>query len=266
MSLERVLEFTFNLKPGTELMTRMPYQMSTPELQELKMQLKELLEIGIIRPSVSPWGAHVTFIQMNDGSGRLCIDYHQLNKETIKNQYLLPRIDYMFDQMKGAMMFLKIELRSGYHKLQIKEDEIPKTSFKTSFGHYKFIVLPFGLTNAPRVFMSLMNQVFHEYLDKFIQVFIDYILIYSQMMGEHGEHLCMVLQCLQDNKPYGKLSKCSFYQLNIHFLGNVISSKGIAIDPTKIKDIMECPAPTNVLKVHFFMGLIGYYRRFVKGF
>jgi hypothetical protein len=142
-------------------------------------------------------GVHlVIFIRKKDGSWRLCIDYHQLNKATIKNQYLLSRIDDLFDQMKGAMVFSKIDLRSGYHQLRIKEDEVPKTTFKTRFGHYEFIVLPFGLTNAPGVFMSLMNGVFHEYLDKFIQVFIDDILIYSRTMEEHDENLRLVLQCL----------------------------------------------------------------------
>jgi hypothetical protein len=223
--LERELEFTIDLKPGTEPIARTPYRMSTPELQELRMKLKELLDLGLIRPSVSPWGAPVIFIWKKDGSWRLCIDYRQLNKETIKNQYLLPRIDDLFDQMKGATVFSKIDLRSGYHQLWIKEDDIPKTTFKTRFGHYKFIVLPFGLMNAPGVFMSLMNGVFREYLDKFVQVFIDDILIYSRTMEEHDEHLCMVLQCLRENKLYGKLSKCSFYQSKIHYLGHVISTK-----------------------------------------
>jgi hypothetical protein len=209
---EREMEFTIDLKPGTEPIARTPYRMSTPELQELKMQLKELLDLGLIRPSVSPWGAPVIFIRKKDGSWRLCIDYHQLNKATIKNQYPLPRIDDLFDQMKGTTVFSKIDLRSGYHQLQIKEEDIPKTTFKMRFGHYEFIVLPFGLTNAPGVFMSLMNGVFHEYLDKFVQVFIDDILIYSRMMEEHDEHLRLVLQCLRENKLYGKLSKCSFYQ------------------------------------------------------
>jgi hypothetical protein len=153
--------------------------MSTPKLQELKMQLKELLYLGLIRPSVSPWGAPIIFIRKNDGSWKLCIDYHLLNKAMIKNQYLLPVIYDFFVQMKGAMMFSKIDLRSGYHQLYIKEEDIPNTSFKTIFRHYKFIVLPFRLTNTPRVFTSLMNGVFHEYLDKFVQVFIDDILIYS---------------------------------------------------------------------------------------
>jgi hypothetical protein len=208
----------------------------------------------------------VIFIQKKDGSWRLCIDYHQLNKATIKNQYPLPRIDDLFDQMKGAMVFSKIDLRSWYHQLWIKDDDIPKTAFKMRFGHYEFTILPFGLTNAPGVFMSLMNRVFREYLDKFIQVFIDDILIYSRTTEEHEEHLRLVLQCLREHKLYGKLSKCSFYQSRIHYLGHVIFVEGIVVDSTKVKAIMEWPAPMNVMEVHSFMGLVGYYRWFVKGF
>jgi hypothetical protein len=225
---------------------RTPYRMSTPELHELRMQLKELLDLGLIHPSVSPWGAPIFFIQKKDGLWRLCIDYCQLNKATIKNQYLLPRIDDLFDHMKGATVFSRINLRSGYHQLRIKEDDVPKTAFKMRFEHYKFTVLPFGLTNAPGVFMSLMNEVFREYLDKFIQVFIDDILIYSQTMEEHDEHLRLVLQCLRENELYGKLSKCSFYQSKIHYLGHVISGEGIIMDSTKVEAIMEWLAPTNV--------------------
>jgi hypothetical protein len=193
MPLERELEFTIDLKPGTEPIVRTPYRMSNLELQDLRMQLKELLDLGLIRPSVSPWGAPVIFIRKKDGSWRLCIDYHQLNKATIKNQYMLSRIDDLFDQMKGATVFSKIDLRSGYHQLRIKEDDVSKTAFKMRFGNYDFTILPFGLTNAPEVFMSLMNGVFHEYLDKFIQVFIDDILIYSRTMEEHDEHLRLAL-------------------------------------------------------------------------
>jgi hypothetical protein len=266
MPPERELEFTIDLKPGTEPIARTPYRMSTPELQELKMQLKELLDLGLIRPSVSPWGAPVIFIRKKDGSWRLCIDYRQLNKATIKNQYPLPRIDDLFDQMKGATVFSKIDLRSGYHQLRIKEGDVPKTAFKMRFGHYEFTVLPFGLTNAPGVFMSLMNGVFREYLDKFVQVFIDDILIYSRTTEEHDEHLRLVLQCLREHKLYGKLSKCSFYQSRIHYLGHVISGEGIVVDPAKVEAIMEWSAPTNVTEVRRFMGLAGYYRRFVEGF
>ena len=160
-------------------------------------------------------GAPVIFIWKKDQSWRLYIDYLQLNKATIKNQYPLPRIDDLFDKMKGATMFSKIDLWSGYHQLRIKEDDVPKTTFKKRFGHYEFIVLPFGLINAPGVFMSLMNGVFREYLDKFIQVFIDNILIYSRKTKQHDEHLCLVLQCLREQKLYEKLSKFSFYQSKI---------------------------------------------------
>jgi hypothetical protein len=266
MPPEGELEFTIDLKPGTEPIARTPYRMSTPELQELKMQLKELLDLGLIRPSVSPWGAPVIFIRKKDGSWRLCIDYRQLNKATIKNQYPLPRIDDLFDQMKGATVFSKIDLRSRYHQLRIKEDDIPKTAFKTRFGHYEFTVLPFGLTNAPGVFMSLMNGVFREYLDKFVQVFIDDILIYSRTTEEHDEHLRLVLQCLREHKLYGKLSKCSFYQSRIHYLGHVISGEGIAVDPAKVEAIMEWPAPTNVTEVRSFMGLARILSTVCRGF
>jgi hypothetical protein len=152
-------------------------------------------------------------------------------------------------------VFSKIDLISRYHQLWIKEDDVHKTTFKMRFGHYEFIVLPFGLTNTPWVFMSLMNEVFREYLDKFVQVFIDDILIYSRMMEEHYEHLCLVLWCLRDNKLYGKLSKCSFYQSKIHYLGHVISSEGITMDAAKVGAIMEWPTPMNVPEVCSFMGL-----------
>jgi hypothetical protein len=233
--------------------------MSTSELEDLRMQLKELLELGLICPSVSLWGAPIIFIQKKDGSWRLCIDYRQMNKATIKNQYPLTRIDDLFDQMKGTTMFSKIDLRSGYHQLWIKEDDIPNTAFKMRFGHYKFIVLPFVLTNVPGVFMSLTNGVFHEYLEKFIQVFIDDILIYSRTMEEHDEHLCLVLQCLREHKLYGKLSNFSFYQSKIHYLGHVISDEGITVDLAKVEAIMEWLAPMNFLEVHSFMGLVRYY-------
>jgi hypothetical protein len=197
---------------------------------------------------------------------RLCIDYRQLNKATIKNRYPLPRIDILFDQTKGATVLSKIDLRSGYHQLRIKEDDIPKTAFKTIFGHYEFTFLPFGMTNAPGVFMSLTNGVFCEYVDKFVQVFIDDILIYSRTTEEHDEHLRLVLQCLREHKFYGKLSKCSFYQSRIHYLGHVISGEGIVVGPAKVEAIMEWPVPTNVTEVRSFMGLAGYYRRSVEGF
>ena len=173
--------------------------MSPPELMELKMQLQELLEKSYIRPSVSPWGAPVLFLKKKDGTFRVCIDYCQLNKLTTKNRYPLPRIDDIFDQVRGASVFSKIDLRTSYHQLRIKEEDISKTAFRTRYGHYEFVVLPFGLTNAPATFMCLMNSVLNKYLDKFVLVFIDDIFVYSKSKEEHKEHLRIVLQTLKEN-------------------------------------------------------------------
>ena len=212
----REIDFTIDLKPGAKPISKTPYRMTTLELCELQMQLKELLDLGLIRPSISPWGAPIIFVKKKDGSLRLCIDYMDLNRATIKNRYLIPRIDYLFDQMKGATVFSKIELRSGYHQLRTKEGDISKTAFRTRFGHYEFVVVPFGLTNAPVVLKSLMNGVFRKYLDQFVQVFLDDILIYSKNEKEHEKHTRVVLTCLRENQLYGKLSKWSFFQNKVH--------------------------------------------------
>jgi hypothetical protein len=263
---ERELDFSIEIKPGAEPISRTLYWMIAPELCELQMQLKELLDLGLIRPGVSPWGAPVIFVKKKDGSLRLCIDYKDLNRATVKNRYPMPRIDDLFDQMKGVAVFSQIDLRSGYHQLRIKEGDIPKTAFRTQFGHYEFVVVPFGLTNVQAVFMSLMNDVFQKYLDHFVQVFLDDILIYSKNEREHEEHLRVVLSCLREKKLHGKLSKCSFFQKEIHYLGHIISSEGIFVDHEKVKAIMEWPVPKNAHEVRSLMGLVGYYRRFVEGF
>eukprot|EP00253_Pinus_taeda_P020635 PITA_20635 len=182
-----------------------------------------------------------------------------------QNKYPLPRIDELFDQVKGAKVFSKIDLRSGYHQIRIKEEDISKTAFRTRYGHYEFVVLPFGLTNAPATFMCLMNRVFHRFLDKFVLIFIDDILIYSRSHEEHKEHLRMVLQTLREHQLYAKFSKCDFFE-EIQYLGHVITKEGIAVDPEKIKTIMEWPMPKDVADIRSFMGLAGYYRRFVEGF
>ncbi|KAL0551554.1 hypothetical protein IC582_010643 [Cucumis melo] len=196
----REIEFAIELEPGTIPISRAPYRMAPAELKELKVQLQELLDKGFIRPSVSPFGAVVLFVKKKDGSMRLCIDYKELNKVTVKNRYPLPKNDDLFDQLLGATVFSKIDLRSGYHQLRIKDGDVPKTAFRSRYGHYEFIVMSFGLTNAPAVFMDLMNKVFSEFLDTFVIVFIDDILIYSKTEAEHEEHLRMVLQTLRDNK------------------------------------------------------------------
>ncbi|KAL4038666.1 hypothetical protein IC575_002289 [Cucumis melo] len=239
----REVEFAIELEPGTVPISRAPYKMAPAELKELKLQLQELLDKGFIRPSVSPWGAPVLFVKKKDGSMRLCIDYRELNKVTVKNRYLLPRIDDLFDQLQGATVFSKIDLRSGYHQLRIKDGDVPKTAFRSKYGQYEFIVMSFGLTNAPAVFMDLMNRVFREFLDTFVIVFIDDILIYSKTEAEHEEHLRMV-----------------------SFLGHVVFKAGVSVDPAKIKAVTSWTRPSVVSEVRSFLGLAGYYRRFVENF
>jgi hypothetical protein len=192
--LKRDIDFYINLIPGAASVSKTPYKMSTPELEELQMQLGELMERGYIRPSVSPWGAPILFVKKKDGTLRLCIDFRQLNKVTVEKKYPLPRINDLFDQLKNEKIFSKIDLRSGYHEVRIKEEDINKTAFRTRYGHYEFTVVPFGLSNALVVFMCLMNGVFREYLDKFVILFLDEILIYSKLEEEHEKNLRVVLQ------------------------------------------------------------------------
>ncbi|KAL0561652.1 hypothetical protein IC582_002092 [Cucumis melo] len=262
----REVEFAIELEPGTVPISRAPYRMAPAELKELKVQLQELLDKGFIRPSVSPWGAPILFVKKKDGSMRLCIDYRELNKVTVKNRYPLPRIDDLFDQLQGATVFSKIDLRSGYHQLRIKDGDVPKTAFRSRYGHYEFIVMSFGLTNAPAVFMDLMNRVFREFLDTFVIVFIDDILIYSKTEAEHEEHLRIVLQTLRDNKLYVKFSKCEFWLKQVSFLGHVVSKAGVSVDPAKIEAVTGWTRPSTVSEVRSFLGLAGYYRRFVENF
>ncbi|KAK8594732.1 hypothetical protein V6N13_015651 [Hibiscus sabdariffa] len=263
---DRDVEFEIETCPGSAPISMAPYRMAPKELKELKVQLQELLDCGFIRPSSSPWGAPVLFVKKKDGSLRLCIDYRKLNKLTIKNKYPLPRIDDLFDQFRGATVFSKIDLRSGYYQLKVKDSDVAKTAIRTRYGHYEFLVMPFGLTNAPAAFMDMMNRVFRPYLDQFVVVFIDDILIYSRSEAEHDEHLRIVLQTLRDHRLYAKLSKCEFWLRKITFLGHVVSAEGIQVDPGKIEAIVSWKQPKNVSEIRSFLGLAGYYRRFVEGF
>src|SRR4051812_28990007 len=236
---EREVEFSIDLVPGTAPVSIAPYRMSPAELRELKSQLEELIAKHFIRPSVSPWGAPVLLVKKKDGSMRLCIDYRQLNKVTIKNKYPLPRIDDLLDQLKGACVFSKIDLRSGYHQIRVKNSDVSKTAFRTRYGHYEFLVMPFGVTNAPAVFMDYMNRVFQPYLDRFVVIFIDDILIYSKTVDEHMEHLRIVLSVLREKQLFAKLSKCEFWMSEVKFLGHVISGGGVAVDPSKVEAVIN---------------------------
>ena len=207
----REVEFGIDLVPGATPISKAPYRLSPAELKELKQQLQELTESGFIRPSTSLWGAPVLFVKKKDGSMRMCIDYRMLNSVTIKNKYPLPRIDDLFDQLRGASVFSKIDLRSGYHQLRIREQDVAKTAFCSRYGHYEFLVMPFGLTNAPAAFMDLMNRAFRPFLDQFVIVFIDDVLVYSRSEEEHEQHLRAVLQTLREHRLFSKFNKCEFW-------------------------------------------------------
>ncbi|XP_052726140.1 uncharacterized protein LOC128194637 [Vigna angularis] len=260
------VEFTIDLVSTVGLISIAPYRMSLAELVELKKQIEELMDKQFIRPSASPWGAHVLLVKKKDDSSRLCIDYRQLNKLTIKNKYPLPRIDDLLDQLHGATVFSKIDLRSGYHQIRVKEGDVQKTAFRSRYGYYEYVVMSFGVTNAPAIFMDYMNRIFRPYLDKFVVVFIDDILIYSKSCEEHKEHLRMVLSVLREKELYAKLSKCEFWMKEVQFLGHVVSVGGILMDPAKVQAVLKWESPRSVTEVRSFMGLAGYYRCIIEGF
>ncbi|KAL0540317.1 hypothetical protein IC582_024552 [Cucumis melo] len=263
---DREIEFTSELLPGTTPISQAPYRMAPNELKELKMQLQELVNKGYIRPSVSPLAVQVLFVKKKDGILKLCIDYRQLNKVTIRNKYPFPRIDDLFDQLRGAALFSKIDLSSGYHQLKVRESDIAKTTFRMRYGHYEFRVMPCGLTNALAVFMDLMNRIFHQYLVQFVIMFIDDILVYSIDREAHEEHLRIVLKTLRDKQLYAKFSKCEFWLEQIVFFGHVVSTKGVSVDPQKVEAVVNWDRPTSATEVRSFLGLAGYYRRFIQYF
>ncbi|KAI3685091.1 hypothetical protein L6452_34324 [Arctium lappa] len=251
----RQVEFRIDLVPGDAPVAKAPYRLAPSEMQELSEQLQELLDKGFIRPSSSPWGTPVLFVKKKDGTFRMCIDYRELSKLTLKNRYPLPRIDDLFDQLQGTSYFSKIDLRSGYHQMRVHEEDIDKTAFRTRYGHYEFLVMPFGLTNAPAVFMDLMNRVCRPYLDKFVIVFIDDILIYSRSKEDHEQHLKLMLELLKEQKLYAKFSKCEFWLREVHFLGHVFNKKGIHVDPAKVEAIKKWETPKTPTEIHQFLGL-----------
>src|SRR5436189_605525 len=263
---ERVVEFSIELLPGTAPVFRRPYRMSPNDLAEMKVQLQELLDKGFIRPSSSSWGCSAMFVDKKDQTKRLVVDYRPLNKVTVKNKYPLPDINILFNQFASAKVFSKIDLRSGYHQIKVREEDIPKTAFSTRYGLYEFLVMSFGLTNAPAFFMYLMNSVFMTELDVCVVVFIDDILVYSKNGEEHARHLRLVLDRLREHQLYAKFSKCQFWLKEVSFLGHILSAKGVAVDPSKVQEVLDWKSPTSVTKIRSFLGLAGYYRRFIQDF
>nr|GFC09764.1 putative reverse transcriptase domain-containing protein [Tanacetum cinerariifolium]GFC09771.1 putative reverse transcriptase domain-containing protein [Tanacetum cinerariifolium] len=237
----RQVEFQIDLVPGAAPVARAPYRLAPSKMKELAEQLQELSDKGFIRLSSSLWGAPVLFVKKKDRSFGMCIDYR-------------------------SSVYSIIELRSGYHQLRVCEEDIPKTAFRTRYGHYEFQVMPFGLTNALAVFMDLINRVCKPYLDKFMIIFIDDILIYSKNKEEHEEHLKLILKLLKKEELYAIFSKCEFWISKVQFLGHVIDSKGIHVDSTKIESIKDWTSPKSPTEIRQFLGLSGYYRRFIEGF
>jgi transposase InsO family protein len=239
------------------------YKMSPLELRALREQLDELLELGYIQPSTSPWAAPVLFVKKKDGSLRLCVDYRGLNAVTTKNKYPLPLLDEFFDRFQGAKYFSKLDLQQGYHQLRIADADIPKTAFSTRYGHFEYRVMSFGLTNAPASFQGLMNHIFQEHLDKCVVVYLDDILVFSKSFEEHIQHVRHTLELLRQHQLHAKRSKCEFGTSAIAFVGHIISSDGIQVDPAKTSALKNWPRPKNVQQLRSFMGFVNYYRRFV---
>nr|GEU94527.1 putative reverse transcriptase domain-containing protein [Tanacetum cinerariifolium] len=262
----KILMSTKANEPKATPVAKSPYRLAPLEMQESSKQLHELQDKGFIRLSHSPWGALVLFVKKKDGSLHMCIDYRKLNKLIVKNHYPLPRSDDLFDKLQEARYFSKIDLQSGYYQLRVHEDDISKTKFRTRYEHFEFTIMPFGLTNAPAVFMDLMNKVCKPYLDKFVIVFIDDVLIYSKTKEDHEVHLKLVLELLKKKRLYAKFSKCEFWLQEVHFLGHVINHNGIHVDPSKIKAVKNWKAPTTPSQIRSFLGLASYYRCFIVNF
>ena len=242
------------------------YRLSQAEADELKKQLEELEQKGYIQPSKSPYGAPVLLVKKQDGSLRLCVDYRGLNRLTVKNRYALPFISDLTDRLHGAKFFTKIDLRSGYWQVRVADEDVHKTAFRTRYGHYEFTVMPFGLTNAPATFMRLMNEVLRPLLDKCVVVYLDDILIYSKTLEEHVEHIKLVLDALRKHQLYAKLSKCSFAENSVHYLGYRIDQEGLHAEEDKLAAIKDWPEPQDKHQLMQFLGLANYYRKFVGTF
>jgi hypothetical protein len=254
------------LEDGAKPPAYPPRHMSPLELQEVRQQLDEFLSKDFIRPSQSPFAAPVLFVRKRDGTLRMCMDYRALNKLTIKDRYPLPRIDDLLDQLQGATIFSKLDLQQGYHQTLVNEPDIPKTAFSTRYGQYEWKFMPFGLCNAPATFQRLMNTILQPYLDRFAVVYLDDILIYSKTPQEHLDHVRLVLQALQEHHLHIKLKKCAFGLAQVDFLGHVISAAGIQVDPAKVQAIKQWPQPRTRKQVKAFLGLSGFYRRFIRSY
>lgn len=263
----RQVYHTINLVPGMVPPNRPAYRLSLVEQEECVKTVDELLALGLIRPSCSAFASPVLFVRKKEGTYRMVIDYRALNKITVPDRYPLPRIDDLLDRLKGAKVFSSLDLLSGYHQVRLRQEDIPKTAFRTPFGLYEFLVLPFGLTNAPATFQRLMNEIFHDFIrEGFVVVYLDDVLIFSKNTAEHYEHLRRVFVRLQETGLFAKLAKCEFLKPELRYLGHVIGREGLKVDPQKITVVQEWPTPQNVTDVRRFLGLANYFRKFVRNY
>ena len=262
----RKVEHEIRLENNSKPPSRAPYRLSFIEQEELKKQLKQLLNSKLIRPSSSPFGSPVLFVKKKENTLRMCIDYRALNNITIKNRYPLPRIDDLLDQLSQAKYFSKLDLTSGYWQMRVKDEDIHKTAFTTRYGQFEFMVMPFGLCNAPASFQHLMNSIFQEFLDDFVIVYLDDIMVYSRTHEEHLKHLDIVFSKLRDNQLYAKLKKCEFMKTSVEYLGHIVGNNSIKPDKEKTKAIEDWERPRNSKEVMAFVGLANFYRKFVNNF
>ena len=263
---KRQLDHEIETVPGEAPPHKSPYRLSSTEMEELRRQVELLLEQGWIRPSSSPYGAPVLFVPKKDGKWRMCIDYRALNKITIKNRYPLPKVEELMDRLHGARYFTKIDLYSGYHQIRVRESDIQKTAFVTRYGAFEYLVMPFGLCNAPATFQRMMNTILRDGLDRFVLVFLDDILIYSRTIEEHEQHIRAVLDRLRAEKFFGRIKKCDFYQTEVEYLGFDVGAYGVKPSLSKVRAVAEWPTPTSVKDVRSFLGLASFYRKFIRHF
>lgn len=262
----RQFDHNIPLLPNAKPVTKKPYRYSPQQKNEIEKQVTQMLQQGIIQSNVSPFASPVLLVKKKDGTWRFCVDYRGLNEITVKNKYPMPVVEELLDELADAQWFTKLDLRSGYHQIRLIEQDEAKTAFRTHQGHYEFKLMPFGLTNAPATFQGLMNIIFSAVIRKFVLVFVDDILIYSKSLEEHVDHLRTVFQLLQQHGPFVKASKCSFAQQHLDYLGHVIGIHGVSTDPEKVMAVQHWPIPKNLKQLRGFLGLAGYYRKFIKGY